>query len=234
MGNEKFIRCCRCDVVHHVSPFDKAPTYSRVGNELEEQANDDSRLFMKQHAGHRLEPLRATGERFFPRGSPLDPMAVGYIEVTNGQDRHLLRRGRQSVRDPLSYELMRGRLVDAGLTVEVQENEIKKEMKKHFSWAPGSYPDEYQIDRFIGLVKEVVERLDPCRIQVCEYSHTDDAVSYGVLDNAAVELLAEKCSRCFSPVESASIRRFVETHRGEGGVMALVLRRQLSIEQAAC
>jgi hypothetical protein len=159
---------------------------------------------------------------------------VGYIEVTNGQDRHLVRRGRQSVQDPLSYELMRGRLVDSGLTIEVQENEIKKEMKNHFSWAPANCPNEYQIDLFSGLVKEVVEALDPRRIEVCEYSYTDDAVSYGVLDNAAVELLAEKCSRWFSAVELASMRRFVETHCGEGGVMTIVLRRQLSIEQTAC
>ena len=232
MGNDKFIRCCLCDVVHHLSPFDKAPTYSRDGDELLESANDDWRLFMNQHAGHRLEPLKATGEKFFPRGAPHDPMAVGYIEVTNGRDRHLVRRSRQCVQDPLSYELTHGRLVDSGLTVEIQENEIKREMRNHFSWAFGSCPDEYQIDVFIGLVKQVVERLDPQRVNVCEDSYIDEAVSYGVLDNAAVELLTEKCSRCFSPVELASIRRFVEMHRREGGVLAVVLRRQLSINWA--
>jgi hypothetical protein len=161
-------------------------------------------------------------------------MTVGYVEVTNGQDRHLVRRGRQSVQDPLNYELIRGRLIDSGLIVEVQTNEIKKEMKNHFSWAPGNCPDEYQIDLFIGLVKEVVGRLDPHRIPVCEYSHTDDAVSYGIFDNEAMETLAEKCSRYFSPVVLASMRRFVEMHRGEGGVMTIVLRRQLSIDPAAC
>jgi hypothetical protein len=79
MGNENFIRCCLCDVVHHVSPFDKVPTYSLVGNEPEERVTDDWRLFMKHHAGHRLEPLRATGEKLFPRGAPLDPMRVWVI-----------------------------------------------------------------------------------------------------------------------------------------------------------
>jgi hypothetical protein len=31
MGSEKFIHCCVCDAVHHVSPFDKAPAYIHVG-----------------------------------------------------------------------------------------------------------------------------------------------------------------------------------------------------------
>jgi hypothetical protein len=234
MGREKFIRCCLCDVVHHVSPFDKASTYSLVGNELEEQHTDDWRLFMEQHAGHRLEALRATGEKFFPGGAPLDPMNVGYIEVTNGQDRHLVRRGRQSVQEPMNYELIRGRLADAGLAVEVQESEIKKEMKNHFSWAPANCPDDDKINLFLGLFKQVVKSLDPLRIQVSEYSYTDDAISYGALDSTTLELLTERCSRCFLPVELASIRRFVETHRSGCDVMTVVLRRQMIIQRAAC
>jgi hypothetical protein len=84
MGSEKFIHCCVCDAVHHVSPFDKAPTYIHVGGQVEAQATDDWRLFMVRHAGHRLEPLQASGEKLFPDGSSIDPMSVGYIEVTNG------------------------------------------------------------------------------------------------------------------------------------------------------
>jgi hypothetical protein len=46
MGSEKFIHCCVCDAVHHVSPFDKAPTYIHVGGQVEAQATDDWRLFI--------------------------------------------------------------------------------------------------------------------------------------------------------------------------------------------
>ena len=56
MGSEKFIHCCVCDA----STFDKAPTYVLVRDEVEAQATDDWRLFMAQHAGHRLEPLKAS------------------------------------------------------------------------------------------------------------------------------------------------------------------------------
>jgi hypothetical protein len=35
MGSEKFIHCCVCDAIHHVSAFDKAPTYVFVRDEVE-------------------------------------------------------------------------------------------------------------------------------------------------------------------------------------------------------
>lgn len=233
MGSEKFIHCCVCDAIHHVSPFDKAPAFVFVGDEVESRATDDWRLFMTQHAGHWLEPLRTSGEKLFPGGSPLDPMTVGYIEVTNGQDRYVLRRARKSIQEPMSYELIRGRLTEMDLTVEVQENEIKKEMKNHFSWAPATCPNDDKINLFIGLIKELVKTLDPHRIQISETSYTDDSISYGTADSTFLDALTERCAVYFLPEELGSLRRFVETHHNGCDVMALVLRRRMTLERVA-
>lgn len=233
MGSEKFIHCCVCDAIHHVSPFDKAPAFVFVGDAVEAQATDDWRLFMTQHAGHRLEPLRASGEKLFPGGSPLDPMSVGYIEVTNGHDRYILRRSRKSIQEPMSYEFVRGRLTETDLTVEIQENEIKKEMKNHFSWAPATCPDDDKINLFIGLIKEVVKTLDPRRIQISEISYTDDSISYGTVDSSVLDALTERCTLYFLPEELVSLRRFIETHCKGCDVMALVLRRRMTLERVA-
>jgi hypothetical protein len=233
MGNKKFIRCRVCDAIHHVSAFDKAPVYDCRGNQPEERDTDDWRTFMDRHAGHRLEPLKASGETFFPYGSPRDPMSVAYVEVTNGHDRYLVRRSRRSIQEPMSYELISGRLAEAGAGVEVQENEIKKEMKNHFSWAPASCPDDQKIDLFVGLVKEVAKTLDPQRIQVSEYSSTDDSISYGTFDRSVLDTLTERCADYFLPDELASLRRFMETHRDGSDVMTLVLRRRLTVERSA-
>ena len=233
MGSEKFIRCYVCDAVHHVSSFDKAPTFVFVGDQLEVHATDDWRLFMAQHAGHRLEALKASGETLFPDDSPRDPMSVSYVEVTNGRDRYVLRRARKSIQEPMSYQLIRGRLADMGLAVEIQENEIKREMKNHFSWSPAVCPDDDKIDLFVGLVKELVKSLDPQHLPISEYSYDDDSVSYGTLDNAALDALTERCAAHFLPDEVVSLRQFVETHRSGCDVMTLVLRRRLTIERSA-
>ena len=160
-------------------------------------------------------------------------MSVAYFEVTNGQDRYVVRRARKSIQEPMGYELIRGRLADTGVTVEVQEREIKKEIKKHFSWAPATCPDDERIDLFVGLVKEFAKALDPQRIQISEYSYTDDSISYGTFDSTVLDALTERCAVYFLPDELASLRRFVDTHRGGSDVMTLVLRRRLTIERFA-
>src|SRR5215510_1399841 len=231
MGREKFIRCCVCDVIHHISTFDKAPTYVFVRDDVEAHATDDWRLFMAQHAGHRLEPLKASGEKLLSDGSPPDPMSVVYFEVTNGQDRYVVCRARKSIQEPMSYELIRGRLADASITVEVQEREIKKEIKNHFSWAPATCPDDEKIDLFVRLVKETAKTLDPQRIQISEYSYTDDSIYYGMFDRSVLDALTERCADYFLPDELASLRRFMDSHRDGSDVMTLVLRRQLTLER---
>jgi hypothetical protein len=232
MVSEKFIRCCNCEAVHHVTSFDKSPIYSYVGNQLHEEAADDWRGFMQQHAGHRLEPLTITGERFFPSGSLTDPMSTGYIEVTNGRDRFLLRRTRKSIEEPLTFEVTAGQLSTTGITLEVQEKEIRNEMKHHFWPGPDRLTDE-QIDLFVRILKELVQGIDPRTIRLSEASYTDDNVSYGQLDHAAIESLMTECAKYFLPYQLDSIRRFIEAHRESCDVMTLIMRWQWTIEQPA-
>ena len=82
---------------------------------------------MKQHEGHRLEPLTASGEKYFCQGQMSDPMGVAYIEVTNGHDHMLLGQSREDIDDPSSFELTRGRLVDQGVAVCIQERNQKSD-----------------------------------------------------------------------------------------------------------
>jgi hypothetical protein len=81
MADDKFIWCRNCDAVHHVTSFDKAPLYSYTAGEFEQIPADDWHEFMKEHEGHRLEPLRALGEKYFMNGSS-NPMSLAYVEVT--------------------------------------------------------------------------------------------------------------------------------------------------------
>ena len=230
MVRAKFIRCRNCDAIHHISPFDKAPVYTVLSDGIEETSTDDWREFMQRHANHKLEPLESTGEQHFTHGSAVDPMGVGYIEVTNGYDHSLLRRSRKSITEPLTYELIEGTIVDHGISLEIQENEIKKEMKYHFTWTPAAPLDDNRIDFFIGLLKEWVKGIDPKSVKVSEYSYID-GIAYGLLDPLLIATLMAKCAAYFLPVELDAIRRFVETHRESSDVMTLLMRRQFTIEQ---
>ncbi len=146
MVNKKFIRCRNCDAVHHVTAFDKAPAYHFSTCEPSEIPANDWGDFMTRHAGHRLDPLEATGQSFFPGGMSSDPMATGYIEASDGKETVLLRRVRASIHEPLRYEIVPGRLVHRQATLDIQANMLRKEMKLHFLWAPRSlYPTRKSI-----------------------------------------------------------------------------------------
>lgn len=230
MARDKFILCRSCDAIHHVTHFDKAPGYSVIGGDVQESPVDDWRDFVTAHAGHVLEPLEVTGETYSPSGSALDPMGVSYLEVTNGNARMLLKRTRTAIDEPVQFQRVLGRLTDNGATIEIQENEIKNEMKYHFSWAPLTFDDQ-KITRFVELFKEVITDIDPRSVHASEYSYTDDNISYAVLEDCRVQALLGKCATSFIPAELAFIKRFVETHRSSSDVMALMIRRQVTIAQ---
>jgi hypothetical protein len=187
---------------------------------------------MKQHEGHRLEPLKASGEKQFCQSSMSDPMGVAYIEVTNGRDHLLLRQSRANIAEPLSFEVTRGRLVDQGLTVCIQDSEIKREMRYHFKWYADDF-DGQKIDLFVQLFRDVAKIIEPGTIEVAGFSSKDDNVTFGLLPADVIELLMAKCSPYFEPRELDDIRRFIDSHREPYDVLALVMRRQLKIEQSA-
>jgi hypothetical protein len=233
MANGKFVWCRRCEVVHRVTAFDRAPVFDLSAGEVAETPANDWREFMARHAGHALEPLAGTGNDYSPAGSAGDPMAVVYIEASNGKEKVWLRRSRRSIDEAVRYELFDGQLVDGGLSLEIQENEIRKEMKLHHRWPPGAPLGDDKIDLFISLFRDVVSRLDPESVCTSEFSYTDQNICYGRLDFAAESALLAKCRRQFSPSELESLRRFIECHRDGDDVMALVKRRCVTVEPPA-
>jgi hypothetical protein len=230
MDSGKYIWCRNCAAIHHVTAFDRYPTYQMVSGEFHETQANDWQEFMQRHAGHRLEPLTVTGRAYFP-GRLGDPMTAAYIETSNGSETLLLCRSRRSIEEAFRYEIIKGRLVEKGLGLEIQEKAIRKEMKLHFSWTPAAPLEDERIDVFIALFRDIINELYPEDIPSAESSIADDNVSYSPLDRSIVDALMTRCERSFLPPELTAIRRFVETQSNGCGVMALIKRRAVIIEQ---
>lgn len=232
MIEEKYIWCRNCNEIHHVTPFDKAPRYLADHGKQSEISLDDRRAFLQRHSGHKLEGLQHVGERYFPSGKTIDPTKVGYVEVTNGKESFVLRSFRDRIEDPLNYELIRGRLKAVGAAVSIQENEIRKEMMRHFSWHPQERPNEKKLELFIRLINEVIQDCDPRHIELCGYDSTASSVAYGLLSPAIVDRLMQKCRRHFDHDTSLGLQRFIEAHRDRDGVMTLRIVRRYEIEKS--
>lgn len=230
MANGKFIWCRRCDAVHRVSEFDRDPIYRFVDGEVVETAADDWRDFMAQHAGHRIEALVGTSTEHLPGGASADPMAVAYIEANNGKETVWFRRSRRSIAEPVRYEVFNGRLVEAELSLDIQENEIRKEMQRHHAWPGGRPLADAKIELFIAVLREVVKSLDPHAVRASDYSYTDANLCYGRLDADAVKTLFDRCRSRFSREDWEALRGFVESHSDGADVMAVVKRRRIKIE----
>ena len=232
MLNPKFICCRNCDAVHHVTAFDSAPKYCVSADPANETVSDTWHEFMARHAGHRLEPLEATGRSYFPDGRSSDPMATGYIETTDGKTTLLLRRVRSSIQEALRYEWVPGRLVPREWTLDVQENSLRKEMKLRFSWAPAEPLCDQKIGLFVQLYRRVISGLDARTVCGREFSLVDDTIAYGQLDAPAWRTLLEYCRNYFTPDEVAALRRFIDCHCDADDVLAVVVRRGMDVEQA--
>jgi hypothetical protein len=105
-------------------------------------------------------------------------------------------------------------------------------MRCHFKWYADAFNDQ-KIDLFVQLFNEVVMDIEPGAIEVTGFSSDDDNVTFGLLPAEIIELLMAKCARYFQPRELDEIRRFIDSHREPSDVLALVMRRQLKVEQSA-
>ena len=233
MDSGRFIWCRNCGAIHHVSPFDRSPAYHVTAGEVHERQVDDWRDFMDHHAGHRLEPLQSTGDTVFPSGSACDPMNIAYLQVTNGKQTVLLRRSRSSIEKPFAYEIVDGSLLRTEMRLEIQADAIRKEMQRHYSWAPAMPLSDEQINFFIAAFGRVVQRIDPETLCANEYSDSDDQTSYCELPQPIIDELIEKCGGYYSPIQLAALRQFAERHRDGSDVMAIIKRSTIVFAQTA-
>jgi hypothetical protein len=123
---DQFLYCRICNEVHHVTPFDSAPRYDLQGLTVREIFTDDRRQFIDRHFDHEIEKLRRVTGNHFTIGRLIDPMKVGYVEVTNGKEFFILRISRSSIADPVSYQMISRQMTLWEATKEGREDESKR------------------------------------------------------------------------------------------------------------
>ena len=105
-------------------------------------------------------------------------------------------------------------------------------MRSHFKWDSEAFEGE-KIDLFVQLFRDVVTAREPDGIEVAGFCSEDDNVTFGFLPADVIESLMAKCAPYFQPRELDDLRRFIDSHRESCDVLALLMRRELKVEQSA-
>ena len=213
-----FLACHDCGVLHPVDAtaptrFDEAPT-----------ASEDYASFAARHATHHTARLiRQAGETASDR--PLwDPMATLTFQATDGEQHYIVTAHRESIEDPRAYRFAPGELETKSSEVGVDDRDLRRGLDRQF------FPHALRptkVDRFISVVHEVVSHIPPDGLEIAFDAADDPAVSVARMPTESYEELLNRCTEIFDPSEWPRVSTFLQDNRGEDGLLALRVRRQV-------
>ncbi len=229
---DKLVRCIQCNEVVNMTGYDFVPEYrhSDESQTFLEIARDDRRAFQLRHATHTLEELTVVSDSYVSRQPYLDPVGVGYFEATNGRDRFLVKRWRESIDTSLNYQIISGEIVITKIRSDVQADDIRKEIGAQITSPPLPEP---KIDQFIHIVKKVISELNLNQVTGISADGDTPLISYCKLDDDTIDRILEMARRVFDVKELDRIKTFICQNNEYNHVMTLRIAREFDIRPHA-
>jgi hypothetical protein len=219
------IHCIDCNKVINKTEWDLCTPYEWDEGEIKEQEDYDRKAFEQRHKNHRIEEL-------IPVTPPIsdkpyaEPIKISYFEASNGKRRFLIKRWRNTIDDPCTYEIIDGRLEIAHSKVRVQTEAIKKQFKMEHDLAI----PEKKLNCFVKAIQDEVKNLDPATLEVSAEGETP-LISFCQLGRDCMERILTRCRDKFDGHELKLLRDFVIEHNEYDNVMTLVAKKEFSIKR---
>lgn len=229
----KLIRCINCNKVFMITQFDQTPEYeydsSLTFEKIKSYERDDFQDFLIYHHDHKLEELKIIEDSFISEKDYFEPVKVSYIKATNGKEKFVIKKFREKIDEPLKYELIHGDYYLKCISIEIQEEEIKKELNKEFKDFPIS---QNKIDRFIKLYSHIANNVELRNLErVNEESNNPLKVFYRI-DDVNLAYLFRNCRNIFNREEFSKIESFIYNHK-DNGVLLLKATFQINIKASS-
>jgi len=212
----QLIRCKHCDEIFMKTPFDQYPEYEgdsgRSGENFRSFPRDDFQDFLIHHHGHPLENLKIIEDSWVSEKPYSEPIKISFFKATNGKDKFVIKKFRDRIEEPLKYQLILGDYSLKCTALEIQSEEISKQMKRELN----PPPSQNQIDGFLKLVRHVFERIDlnDCE-RVPEESH-HPLEAYYKIDDLRLMVLLRNCRHIFKGKEYSAMEEFIHGHKDDG------------------
>jgi hypothetical protein len=214
-----FLACQDCGVLQPVVLLEPAQ---------QDRATDSSENdgFIAGHATHYTTLLvRQTPETASDR--PLwDPLATLTFQATDGEQPYIVTARRESIEEPRVYHFMPGILEARNSEVVVDDRDLRRALDLQF------FPHALRptkVERFISVVHEVVRHIPPDNLEIAFDVADDPAVSVARMPSESYQELLMRCTEIFDPSEWPRVSRFLRDNRGEDGLLALRVRRHVSV-----
>lgn len=229
----QLIRCVNCDEVILKTPFDQLPEYEqgadRSSDLLRAIERDDFQDFLFHHHGHRLENLKIIEDSFVSEKAYIEPVKTSYFKATNGKEKFVIKKFREKIDEPLRYQLISGDYSLECSGLQVQSEEIAKQLKTEVKSPPLS---QAQISAFLKLYEHVSETVDTKNLERVSEESTHPLEIYYKMDDVMLFYLLRNCRSIFKGQEYLNIEEFIHRHK-ENGVLLLKARYKIRITEKA-
>jgi len=224
----QLIHCINCHAIYLKTPFDQWPEYESYplhpSDSPRGMERDDFQDFLRNHRGHRLEHLRIIEDSFISEKPYSEPVKVSYFKATNGKESFVIKRFRERIDEPLKYQLIFGDYSLRCTGIQIQSEEIAKQLEREFKASPLS-PDK--IGAFLKLYQHIAETIDANNLERVSEEASNPLDIYYKIDDFSLIYLLRNCRHIFQGKEYAMIEEFIHQHKDDG---VLLLRGTHQIE----
>jgi hypothetical protein len=174
---------------------------------------DDFQDFLKAHGKHRLEELSIIEDSFVSDGNYFEPVKISYGKATNGEEQFIIKKFREKIGQPLTYQLIHGDYSLKSLAIKIQSKEIAKQLEKEFETRPLS---EIQVAAFLKLYKHLAGTIDPDHLERVSWESPQPLEIFYKLDDIGLSYLLDRCHHIFRGQEYSHIQEFIYRHKDDG------------------
>ncbi len=229
----QLIRCITCNELFAKSAFDQWPEYEYISGEPLESyrttPKDDFQDFLKHHRNHSMENLQVLKDSFVSDKPFSEPTKVSYFRATNGKESFVVKRFRERIDEPLSYQLIDGDYSLKLLRLEIQPEGIIKQLRREVNSPPLK---EEHLEAFLKVYGHVLKNIDPDNLERIPEDSAHPLEIYYRMDDVSLAYLLRNCRTIFAGEDYKAIEAFIHRHR-EDGVLLLKATYQIQLVEGA-
>ena len=227
----QLVRCINCDEIFLKTPFDLWPEYDSCSNRSPEFfqsiEKDDFQEFLRNHRGHRLEDLQIIEDSFVSEKAYSEPIKISYFRATNGKKSFVIKKFREKIDQPLTYQLIGGDYFLKCVGIEIQYKEIARQLEAEFKAAP---LPQNKMAAFLSLYQQVAKILDIENLERVPDESPNPLEVYYKLNDVGLAYLLRNCHNIFKGQRYSDIEEFIHRHKDEG-VLLLKATFQIQVSE---